>query len=775
MIAIHHTASGRRTRVLARASLVALMALSPLGLARPAHAQTTPAAGAARSGQPALEAKLDAQIDPEEMGRWMKHLAAEPNHVGSPHTKANAEWVAAQLKSWGWEAQIETFWVLFPTPISQSLELVSGPRAPFKATLIEPPIPGDDSSARAQATALPAYVAYQGDGDVTAPLVYVNYGMPADYLELQRLGISVKGKIAIARYGNGWRGLKAKLAQQHGAVGALIYSDPRDDGYSVGDAYPKGPARPAGGVQRGSVYDQPLYAGDPLTPGVGAVKDAKRLDRADAKTILKIPVLPISYGDAQVLLEAMDGPVAPPAWRGSLPITYHLGGGVGQVRLAVKSDWSLKPVYNVIGKLKGREKPNAWIVRGNHRDAWVMGASDPMSGHIALLAEAKALGVLVKGGWRPKRTIVYGSWDGEEPALLGSVEWAETHDAELKAKGVIYINTDDNGRGFLITSGSNAFRDFVGQVAADVKDPQTGVSVGARRRTRLQVLGAEPGASDAAKAAARVAADPTKEQPLDAEGSGSDFTVFVHHTGLPTLSVGYGGEGDYSGVYHSLYDTYEHYTRFVDPGFVYGATLAKTVGRMVIRLADADLPVQRYGDFAETVASYLESVKKLDESKREEARDRARLLAAGAYRVAADPTLPYAAPSALPEIPAYDFTPLDAAVAKLKASAAAFDTALTARGESLSKTQKVKLDAVIRPLEQRLMRDEGLPTRPWYRNMAYAPGMATGYGAATLPGVREAIEARRFEEAQRYVAITAQALSGYAAGLDEATAIVDGR
>ena len=720
-----------------------------------------------------LEAKLDAKIDPAEMGRWLKVLSAEPNHVGSPHDKSNAEWVAAQLKSWGWDTRIETFWVLYPTPISETLELMSGAAAPFRATLKELAIPGDASSLRAQKEALPAYVTYQGDGDVTAPLVYVNYGMRDDYLKLERLHISVTGKIAIARYGNGWRGLKAKLAQQHGAVGVLIYSDPREDGYSVGDAYPNGPARPAGGIQRGSVYDQPLYPGDPLTPGVGAVKDAKRLERADAKTILKIPVLPISYGDAQVLLGAMDGPVAPASWRGSLPITYHVGGGAGQVHLAVKSDWSLKPVYDVIGTLRGSEKPDSWVIRGNHRDAWVMGATDPLSGQIALLAEAKALGELVKDGWKPKRTIVYASWDGEEPALLGSVEWAETHAAELKAKGVIYINTDENARGFLTVSGSNAFQHFVGQVADDVRDPETGVSVGARRRGRLEVLAAEPGANDDAKAAGRIAADPSKEQSLGALGSGSDFTAFVHHIGLPTLYASYGGESGSGGVYHSLYDDYEYHSRFVDPGFVYDATLAKTVGRMVIRLADADLPLQRYADFADTVAGYLDSVKKLAATKSDEATVRARLLASSAYSLADDPTLPHAAPSALIQTPADDFAALDQAVAMLKTSAAAFDAALAAKGGSLTGLQRDKLDTVVQPLEQRLLREEGLPSRPWYANMLYAPGRTTGYEAATLPGVREAIDERRFDEAQKYVGITAQALSSYAAGLDEATAIIN--
>ncbi|MDB5422931.1 MAG: folate hydrolase [Phenylobacterium sp.] len=720
-----------------------------------------------------LEAAFDAKIDPAEMGRWLKLMAAEPNHVGSVHDKTNAEWIAAQLTSWGWDTRIEVFDVLYPTPLSETLELVSGTGAPFKATLQEPAIPGDESSTRTK-DALPAYVAFQGDGDVTAPLVYVNYGMPADYDALERMGISVKGKIAIARYGVGWRGLKPKLAQDHGAVGTIIYSDPRDDGYSADDVYPKGAARPAHGFQRGSVADMPIYPGDPLTPGVGATKDAKRLDRADAKTILKIPVLPISYADAQVLLASLDGPVAPPGWRGSLPITYHVGPGGGQVHLAVKSEWSLKPIYDVIATLKGREQPDAWIVRGNHHDGWVMGASDPLSGQIALLAEAKALGSLVRSGWRPKRTIVYASWDAEEPMLLGSTEWAETHAAELKAKGVVYINTDGNARGFLGASGSHSYQHFVNQVAADVKDPQTGVSVGQRLRAKLMVDAAEPGASETAKAIGKNAADPAKDLWINPLGSGSDYSAFLQHLGLPAIDIAYGGEGESGGVYHSLYDDYEHHSRFVDPGFAYDAVLAKTVGRMVLRLADADLPVQRYGDFADTVARYLDEVKKLSTTRSDEGKAQAQLLATNAYKLAADPTRSSANPTPFADYPVPTFAALDQAVAKLKTSAAVFDAALAAKGAGLTKPQKARLDAVIQPLEQSLLRDEGLPFRPWYANMVYAPGRFTGYGAKTLPGVREAVEERRYYDAQTYVGLTAMALNAYAGRLDQATAIVNG-
>ena len=727
---------------------------------------------AAPRTQKDLEAQFDAQIDPAEMGGWLKRMAAEPNHVGSPHDKANADWIASQLKSWGWDVRIETFEVLYPTPLAEALELVSGPGAGFKATLQEPPIPGDPSSQTKDA--LPAYVAFQGDGDVTAPLVYVNYGMPGDYDALERMGISVKGKIAIARYGQGWRGLKPKLAQDHGAVGALIYSDPRDDGYATDDVYPKGAARPPHGVQRGSVADMTIFPGDPLTPGVGATKDAKRLTRETSPTILKIPTLPISYADAQVLLGALDGPVAPAAWRGALPITYHVGGGAAEVRLMVKSDWSLKTIYDVIATLKGFSEPDAWVIRGNHHDGWVMGASDPLSGQVALLAEAKAMGALKKAGWQPRRTIVYTSWDAEEPMLLGSTEWAETHAAELKAKGVVYINSDGNSRGFFRASGSHAYQHLINQVAGDVTDPETGVSVERRLRARLMVAAAEPGATGEAKTAGRVAADPARDILIGPLGSGSDYSAFLHHLGLPSIDLAYGGEGQSDGVYHSLYDDYEHHAAFVDPGFAYDALLAKTVGRVVLRIADAQLPVQRYGDFADTVARYLDEVKTQNATTRDDAQAQARLLDANAYALAADPRVSHATPAALAQSPAIDFAVLDTAVARLKTSAAAFDAALAAKGASLTASERHRLDAAIQPLEQALLREEGLPGRPWYQNMIYAPGRFTGYGAKTLPGVREAIEERRFADAQTYVGLTGAALTRYAEGLDRATAIVNG-
>ncbi len=746
---------------------LALAGVCGFALAQATLAQS----GAAPQGARAVEAAFDAGVSSADQLEWLKAMASAPNHVGSPHDKANADFMLAKFKEWGWDAHIETFQVLYPTPISTTVEMV----APEKITLggQEPAVAGDDTSGNT-AGALPPYVAFQGDGDVTADLVYVNYGMPDDYKALARRGIDVKGKIVIARYGVGWRGLKPKLAQDHGAIGCIIYSDPADDGYNDSDVYPKGGARPADGVQRGSVADMPLYPGDPLTPGIGATAGAKRLTREQAQTILKIPVLPMSYRDATKLLERLGGPVSPAPWHGSLPLTYHMGGdGTVKVHLAVKSDWSLKPIYDVIAMLKGSEHPDEWVLRGNHHDGWVFGASDPLSGNVAMMSEAKALGALWATGWRPKRTIVYASWDAEEPMLLGSTEWAETHAAELQAKGVIYINTDGNGRGFLGAEGSHDFQHLVNGVAADVIDPETGVTVAQRLRAKVRV-----GAFDRTgrtNEAILAAAEKGGDMPIGPLGSGSDYSAYLQHLGLPSLNIGYGGEDESGGVYHSVYDSFHHMTTFDDPGLKYGAALSKTVGRLVLRVADADTPPMRFGDFADTVATYLSEVKKLAEDRRAEDRTRAKLTADDAFRLASDPLKPVAAPVAEAATPHIELAALEDAVDHLKTAAAAFDSAYADKGGQLAPAARAKLNAQLRDIDQLLLDARGLPGRPWYRNLVYAPGRFTGYGAKTLPGVREAIEERRFDDANVYAGRTAKVLEDYAARLTAATATVTGK
>jgi N-acetylated-alpha-linked acidic dipeptidase len=714
-------------------------------------------------------AQFDSLIHPEDLGSWLKTMASAPNQVGSAHDKANADFELDLFRKWGWDAHLEIYDVLYPTPISETLEMMAPDK--FTATLTEKPVQGDLSSAHQQG-GLPAYVAYQGDGDVTAPLVYVNYGMRDDYLALQRMGIDVRGKIVIARYGKGWRGLKPRLAQDHGAVGCIIYSDPADDGYAVDKTYPDGPMRPPQGIQRGSVADMTLFPGDPLTPGIGATPAAPRLTRETAPTIMKIPVLPISYADAQHFLAALDGPVAPIGFRGALPITYHVGPGAAIAHLAVKSDWKQVPIYDVIATLRGSTYPDQWVIRGNHHDGWVFGASDPLSGQIALLAEAKALGALAAQGIRPKRTLVYASWDAEEPMLLGSTEWVESHVPELKSHAVLYVNSDTNTRGILSAGGSGDLTHLVNVVAGEITDPQTHVSIGERARAKLRVDGAAPGADAEDVADAKFAANPAHDFPIAALGSGSDFSSFLQHAGIPALDIGFEGEGQVGGVYHSAYDTFEHHSRFGDPGFTYDALLAKTIGHIVLHAADDDLPPERAGDFADLVAVYVQEIKTLADREREEAEAQAALLRAHAYTLAADPAKPGAPPQPLDPVPFLEFASLDNAVRHLAESAKAYDAALAHKGAALPPDSLVKLQALILPIDQTLAPETGLPGRPWYKNLVYAPGRFTGYGVKTLPGVREAIEERRWNDANRYSQLTAEALDAYANRLDEARALL---
>ncbi|MBV9991107.1 MAG: M20/M25/M40 family metallo-hydrolase [Alphaproteobacteria bacterium] len=727
---------------------------------------------------PSLEQRFDAGISSSEMSDWMKIMASEPNHVSSPHDKANAEWELKKFKEFGWDAHIEEFQVLYPTPLAETVELLGG-KKPFKATLQEKPIKGD-TSATAKDKPLPAYLEYQGDGDVTAPLVYVNYGMQDDYKALQRMGVDVKGKIVIARYGAGWRGLKPRLAADHGAVGCIIYSDPADDGYGHDATYPQGPERPPQGFQRGSVVDMTLYAGDPLTPGVGATKDAKRLTREESPVVLKIPALPIGYGDAKVLLAALGGQVVPESWRGQLPITYRVGPSAPKVHLMVKSEWSLKTIYDVVAVMKGSELPDEWVLRGNHHDGWVEGAADPLSGQVALLEEAKMLGELAKQGWKPKRTIVYLSWDAEEPGLLGSTEWAEAHGDELKQKAVLYINTDGNERGFLDVAGSHDLEHFVNAVARDVNDPESRVTVGDRRRAKIRMEALSPSSHDPSVVArlkdqAKTAADPSKDFPIDALGSGSDYSAFIEHLGVPALNVAYGDEGENGGIYHSRYDTWEHYSRFEDPGFVYEAVLAKTVGRMVLRASGSDLPIQQAWNFAATMCTYVSELKKLADNKREAAQTQGKMLTDRVFEISADPTKSHGDPTALKPVPAIDFKALDAATDRLKASAKAYDDAFAANAASLSADRKARLRELMRSIDQTLTPEVGLPVRPWFKNLIYAPGRFTGYGAKTMPGVREAIEEERFDDANRYAGLTAGALNAYSDRLDQAAAVLAGK
>ena len=713
----------------------------------------------------ALEAQFDAKMNRDNLRTWMQRLSARPHHLGSDYDRDNAEYIASLYRSFGFDTRIEEFQVLFPTPRKRVVELIAPEH--FTAKLFEPAIPQDATSGQSNEQ-LPVYNAYSIDGDVTGDLVYVNYGIPADYEELERRGVDVKGKIVIARYGGSWRGIKPKVAAEHGAIGCLIYSDPREDGYFQGDVYPKGAYRSENGAQRGSVMDMPIHPGDPLTPGVGATASAKRLDRKDAEVITKIPVLPISYGDALPLLRALDGAVAPPDWRGALPITYHLGPGPARVHMQLEFDWKMVPARDIIARLAGSDRADQWIIRGNHHDAWVNGASDPLSGQVAMLEEARAIGELAKGGWRPHRTIIYCSWDGEEEGLIGSTEWAEEHGEELRQHAAVYINSDSTGRGFLDSGGSHTLERLMTQVARDVNDPERNVSVLERLRDRQQVLANTPELRKEARERTLIR--------LDALGSGSDWTPFLQHTGIASMNIGYGGESG-GGSYHSIYDSFDHYTRFGDPGFHYGVAQAETTGRLVMRLANADVLPIEFTTFAETLARYLDELTKLAHTMREDIEERNRLVRERAYEIASDPTRTYGPPKAEPPVPFLNFAPLQNAVSKLQQSAREYDRAAASVPSDApnATVREAALDQALMHAEQALTRPEGLPRRPWFRHQIYAPGFYTGYGVKTVPGVREAIEQKQWSDANQQIEIVARVIENYAVQVDRAADIARGK
>jgi N-acetylated-alpha-linked acidic dipeptidase len=694
----------------------------------------------------------------------MRRLSARPHHVGSAYDKDNAEWMLARFKEFGFDAHIETFEVLFPTPKERIVELIAPTK--FRARLQEPVLPIDPTSSQTSQQ-LPTYNAYSVDGDVTATLVYVNYGNREDYEDLDRMGVSVKGAIVIARYGSGWRGIKPKVAAEHGAIGCLIYSDPRGDGFFEGDDYPNGGWRPRDGVQRGSVMDTD-YPGDPLTPGIGAVADAKRLDIKDAKTITKIPVLPISYGDAQPLLAALQGQTAPESWRGGLPITYHVGPGPARVHLKVTSDWSRKTLYDVIATMKG-SAPDQWVIRGNHHDAWVNGADDPISGMSPELEEARVLGELRKQGWTPKRTIIYCAWDGEEPGLLGSVEWVETHVEELKKHAVTYINSDSNARGFLHVGGTQDLQSVVGAVAHDITDPEKNVS--AWERAHLRAIIHAKDAEERSKLRKR------NDLTVTELGDGSDYTAFQDFAGISSLNVGFGGE--YEGdQYHSIYDDFYWYTHFADQDFSYERALAQTAGTLVLRLANADLLPFDYSPQAESIAKYESDLEKLLKDKREEITERNLEIQEGAFTATSDPHKTFVPPPVEAVPPFMNFAPMQNSLELLKKSAQRYSKALekfqSAADGSVAQSSLDAVNADLLGISRLFLNEQGLPERPWFKNQIYAPGAYTGYGAKPVAAVREYMDQKKWKEADAQIPMVAQVIESIAGGINKAAEALEG-
>lgn len=710
-------------------------------------------ADAARKQQQA-EKNFDANLSAQRIEDNIRILSARPHHLGSPGGKEVVQKLEVLFKEWGWNTRVETYQVLFPTPVTRKLEMVA-PYA-YKALLQEPPLKEDRTSN--QAGQLPTYNAWSADGDVTAPLVFVNYGLPEDYEMLERMGVDVKGKIVIAKYGHSWRGIKPKVAQEHGAVGCIIYSDPKDDGYFQGDVYPKGAFKNEYGVQRGSIMDMVIYPGDPLTPNVGATEKAKRLDRLSAPNLLKIPVLPISYKDALPLLKELGGRVAPESWRGALPITYHVGPGNTRVHLNVKFSWDLKPAKNVIATLPGKVYPDQWIIRGNHHDAWVNGAADPISGLSAMLEEARSIGLMAKAGWKPSRTLVYCAWDGEEPGLIGSTEWLEDHEKELKQKAVAYINTDGNERGYLSAQGSHALENFFSDISKEIKDPQTNVSVFERAQAK-KVIEAT-GTKEKSNALGETVFQ------LEAMGSGSDYSSFIQHAGIPSLNIGYGGEGE-GGEYHSIYDSYDLYRRFKDPTFSYGVALSQTAGRAVLRLSEANLLPFDFRSLHKTIKTYVEELQEKTDKMRLQTRQENMLIVTNQYRLTVHPENKLQDPAIKEEVPEISFEPLTQSLAALdKSGKVLWEHCLkTLEGNPQS---LAAINNKLFTAEQALLTEAGLPRRGWYKHTLYAPGFYTGYGVKTLPGVREAIEQRNWPEASAQIKELSKAiqrLADYLQGL----------
>ncbi len=705
------------------------------------------------------ERKFQNGISPENIRENMRRLSARPHHVGSPYDRDNAEWFLSRFKEWGFDAKIETFNVLFPTPKVRLVEMLQPTR--FQARMQEPVVPSDPTSNQT-AEQLPTYNAYSVDGDVTAPLVYVNYGNREDYEQLDRMGISVKGAIVISRYGDGWRGIKPKVAAEHGAIGCIIYSDPRGDGFYKGDDYPSGGWRPRDGVQRGSVMDTD-YPGDPLTPGVAATADAKRLSIQEAKTITKIPVLPISYADALPLLSALKGPVAPESWRGALAITYHIGPGPAQVHLKVASNWDIKPIYDVIGTLAGSDGGQQWVLRGNHHDAWVNGADDPISGQAAMLEEARMLGELHRQGWTPKRSIIYCAWDGEEPGLLGSVEWVEDHLDELKTHAVAYINSDGNERGFLFPGGTQDLQSFISGVARDIQDPETHTTV--FQRSHLASI------AKAKDAEERTAVRKSGDLLVKALGDGSDYTAFQDFAGISTLSVEFGGEDD-GDQYHSIYDDFYWYTHFADTDFSYGRALAQTAGTAMMRLAGADLIPVDYSPQAEAIAKYEAELEKLLKDKQDEFTERNLELQEGVFTATADPRKPSVPPPAETVPPYMNFSPMKNAIELLKNNSERYSNALSdwhAKGSPALPQQSLQqLNADVLKVSRLFLNEKGLPERPWFKNQIYAPGAYTGYGAKPIAAVREYMDEKKWKEADGQIPQVAQVIQNAAAGIGKA-------
>ena len=659
------------------------------------------------------ESVMAAVPDAQTMREYHRALTRRPHHAGTEENYRLALYLRDLWEGFGFETEMVRYDILVPWPGELKLRLVQPTIIELEVT--EPPIPEDPDSY--VEGGLPGMAAYAASGRAEGDVVYANYGRIGDYRRLDETGVSLEGKIVLVRYGGSpaqMRGMKVREAANRGAVGVVIYSDPEDDGYVRGDVYPEGRWRPWQGIQRGSFLDVPIYPGDPLTPFEPSIPGVERIPFEDAVTIQKIPVQPISYGEALKILTHIGGEVVPPQWQGGLPLTYHVGPGPARIEMDVEYDYQQRPVWNVFGKVEGVVEPEKFVLAGGHRDSWVLGARDPTSGAVSLLETARGVAAAVAQGFRPRRSIVFGSWGGEDFFLLGSTEWGEQFASELKENLVVYINRESYTAGNWSASGNHSLERFVIETSRDAPHPESATLFDAWQSQR-------PG--DALR--------------LGALGSGSDYTVFLDHLGVPSLSLGYGSP---NGIYHSLYDTFEYYQRFGDPGYLYGVAQADMVGRMVMRLANAEVLPFDFTDASRVIAGYVDELIELDE----EGQLRSELRAIGAanaeFRAAATET--------------------KGVLARLLTGGAAWVEQNEATLE--------RVNALIMQAEREMIDERGLWRRPWYRNLVYAPGYYEGYAAKTLPGVREPMEDGEWDIARAQASMLVEALRRVTSALTEA-------
>ncbi|MFZ0481664.1 MAG: M28 family metallopeptidase [Terriglobales bacterium] len=674
-----------------------------------------------------LEKKFMAVPDPKLAEQHLRTLTQAPHIAGSPEDKATAEYVAAKFREAGLYTQIVEYKVWFNYPAEISVDM-TGPTGVEMHGPRPEHVNGDpfENDPRIK----PAYNGMSPSGDVEADVVYANYGSPEDFDKLKQMNVDVRGKIVVVRYGQNFRGVKVFVAQERGAAGVIIYSDPKDDGYYRGDAYPAGPWRPASGVQRGSVGYMFEFAGDPTTPGIAStpsLPDSKRVAPSASAQLPKIPVTPLSYADASPILEHLAGPPSPREWQGALPFTYHVGPGPSKIKMHLKQDYQYRTIWDVVGKIPGGSSPNEWVVAGNHRDAWVYGAVDPNSGTAAMLEAVHGMGELLKSGWKPKRTIVIGSWDAEEEGLIGSTEWGEDN-AQNLANADAYFNMDVavSGKKFG-ASGVPSLKEFIREVAIAVPSPQGGTVFDAWKKANQPKEASFHPQETSSSTYRPPESGIHSDVPVGDLGSGSDYTVFLQHLGVPSTDIGSTGE---YGVYHSAFDDFAWFKKFGDPDFLYVQQMARVYGLQVLRMADADVLPYNYDDYGKEILAYLDAARsKAQEKFADKAPDFGAAFEAARH--------------------------MQEAGAKL-----------------LQKQRKLpssseRMNAKLREAERALLIPEGLPNRPWYHHSIYAPGQYTGYAAVVIPGVNEAIDRGDLAVTERQIGVLAAALSRCAAVLEQ--------